>query len=106
MSSNGDQGTTTAGGPVTVELATKAIRFVLDAKGRHDVAVTERSTLEDLGLSSLDAGEVFVLIEELCGVELEPLSVDELRTVGDLVLLQPAGPGLPPSVSDEIHSEL
>lgn len=74
--------------PVTLELAIEAIRRVLPPR-RRDAALTPDSRFEDdLGLSSLDVGEVFVRLEELVGKPLDTSRIEGAKTIGDLLRLE------------------
>jgi acyl carrier protein len=46
--------------------------------------------LDDLGLDSLDAAELFLRLEEKAGRPLDPASAGELERVEDLTKLKPA----------------
>jgi acyl carrier protein len=75
--------------PVTLELAIEAIRRVLPPRRRDTVALTPEVRFEDdLGLSSLDVGEVFVRLEELVGKPLDTSRIEGARTIGDLLRLE------------------
>ena len=76
---------------VTLELAIDAVRRVLPAKRRDAVVLTANVRFEeDLGMSSLDVGEAFVILEELVGRPLDTSALEHTRTIGDLLLVQPA----------------
>ena len=56
---------------------------------RQEAAKIETDTrLADLGLDSLDAAELFLLLEEKAGHSLDPGSAGELTDVGDLTKLR------------------
>jgi acyl carrier protein len=77
--------------PITLDLAVEAVRRVLPARRRDAVALTADVRFEeDLGLSSLDVGEAFVRLEELVGRPLDTSWIEQTRTIGDLLLVQPA----------------
>jgi acyl carrier protein len=72
--------------PITLELAIEAIRLVLPAKRRDSIPLTPEIRFEDdLGLSSLDVGEVFVRLEEMVGKPLDTTRIEGARTIGDLL---------------------
>lgn len=52
-----------------------------------DLAVSEDSTLEDLGLSSLQVSEVIFGIEDDLDIELDEAEAAEVKTIGDLLRL-------------------
>jgi acyl carrier protein len=61
------------------------VRGQLGAKLPDDAAVTESSTLKELGLSSLDLTEIYFAIEERVGTELDPTAAADVKTLGELV---------------------
>jgi acyl carrier protein len=76
---------------VSLEHAVEAVRLAVPEKRRRHVELSADVRFEeDLGLSSLDVGEVFVVLEELVGVPLDTAQVEQTRTIGDLLLVEPA----------------
>ncbi len=59
-------------------------------KRRDSVSLNADTQLEDIGLSSLDVGEVFVRLEALAGIRLDTSRMEEARTIGDLLKVEPA----------------
>lgn len=54
---------------------------------RYDpgLALDDDTSLEGVGLSSLDITEVYFAIEEHVGAELDPAAASAVKTIGDLV---------------------
>jgi acyl carrier protein len=77
---------------ISLQDALEAIDEIL-GPGRNSAQVKADSRLVDLGLDSLDAAELFLLLEEKAGVQLDPASAGELQSVEDLTKLQPAAAG-------------
>lgn len=77
--------------PSAIDLqdALAAVREIL-GPGRGGTPVEPGSRLVDLGLDSLDAAELFLLLEEKAGQALDPGSAGELERVEDLTRLRPA----------------
>jgi len=73
---------------ISLEDAVTAVGKIL-GPGREQ-PIDADSRLIDLGLDSLDAAELFLLLEEKAGVPLDPASAGSLERVGDLTQLQPA----------------
>lgn len=77
-------------GKVTLDQAIQAVNSVL-AKSRRDAPVaTAETTMEELGLTSLDIAEVVVALEDLIGGELDTVNAPDVTRVGDLVNLRRA----------------
>jgi acyl carrier protein len=74
--------------PLTPELVVRAVNEVLRVKRSSWEPVGGETPLESLALDSLDLAEVFATLEDWAGVELDPDSALEIRTVGDLVRLR------------------
>ncbi len=81
-------GTGAASGPVaavvTLDVAVTAVGDVLRARHGDEIAVDARTPLRELGLDSLDAAELIVVLEEIVGLELDQESLEDVETVGDL----------------------
>jgi acyl carrier protein len=76
-------------GPISLQDVLDAITEIL-GPGRNAAAIEANSRLVDLGLDSLDAAELFLLLEDRIGQPLDPGSAGELVHVEDLTKLQPA----------------
>jgi acyl carrier protein len=76
-------------GPISLQDALEAIREIL-GPGRQAEELDADSQLVDLGLDSLDAAEIFLLLEEKAGEPLDPASAGELQRVEDLTKLRAA----------------
>lgn len=74
---------------VTEAMVVDAVNDVLGAKRRQFEPIEAATPLVELNLDSLDVAELFMAIEDHAGVELDPDTVPELETVGDLVRLCP-----------------
>ena len=70
---------------LTVDQAVEAVSRLLSGKKRQRRPVTPDTRIEDLGVDSLDIAELFVTLEEIAGVELDPDSAADVQTVADLV---------------------
>jgi len=70
---------------ISVDEVAAIVRAQLGDKLPADTALGPDSTLEDLGLASLDVTEVFFAIEELVGQELDPVPAGDAETLGQLV---------------------
>ncbi len=81
---------------LTEEMAVEAVKEVLANTRRRDTQVDASVELEGLGLDSLEVAELFAVLEELSGLQLDPDSAQSLVTVGDLARLKVAG-GAPAS---------
>ncbi len=73
---------------ISLQDAVEAIREIL-GPGREK-PVDADSRLVELGLDSLDAAELFLLLEEKAGFALDPGSAGTLDCVADLTRLRPA----------------
>ena len=73
---------------IRLEDAVEAITEIL-GPGRTR-PVDAESRLLDLGLDSLDAAELFLLLEEKAGFALDPASAGALERVADLTRLRAA----------------
>jgi acyl carrier protein len=77
--------------PLTEEMAVAAVKEVLANTRRRDRQVDAAVELESLGLDSLEVAELFAVLEERSGLQLDPDSAESLVTVGDLARLKPVG---------------
>jgi acyl carrier protein len=75
---------------VTVTSAVEAVNDVLLGLYPDAVPATADTELRELPLESIDFAEVFVMLEERAGVELDLSSLSEIRTVADLTRALPA----------------
>lgn len=48
-------------------------------------SITETTTIEDLGVDSLDLVETIMNIEEEFGIEVDDNDVENLKTIGDFI---------------------
>jgi acyl carrier protein len=80
---------------LTTQLVVEAVLEVLDRRsGVRDpeLALTAATALEELEFGSLDVTELLAILEDRLGRSLDPDSVAELRTIGDVSRLT-AEPG-------------
>jgi acyl carrier protein len=70
---------------ISVDETAGIIRRQLRGKLPNDAPVAAESTLEGLGLSSLDVTEIYFAIEERVGTELDPTAAADVKTIGELV---------------------
>jgi acyl carrier protein len=73
---------------LTEELAVEVVNEVLGSKRERWHPVDASKSLEELDLDSLEVAELFTMLEDRAGVDLDPDSAGSLRTVGDLAGLQ------------------
>ena len=73
---------------LTTEAAVEAVNQVMSERRADWEPVGEDTRFEDVGLDSLDLAELFIVLEEKAGTELDPASAEGLETVGDLVKLR------------------
>jgi acyl carrier protein len=76
---------------LTETMAVEAVKEVLGNTRRRDREVDPSVELESLGLDSLEVAELFAVLEEFSGLQLDPDSAQSLVTVGDLARLRPVG---------------
>lgn len=70
------------------ELVVDAVNEVLaNTRAQFEPAVAE-TPLDELSLDSLEVAELFATLEDRSGLELDPDSARDLRTVGDLTKLR------------------
>lgn len=83
-------------GPVKIEHAIDAVRQITALRhAEQGSPITAETALDDLGFDSLEIAELFVLLEEKSGTQLDATSVDQVVRVKDLTLLQAAAePGV------------
>lgn len=71
---------------VTLDMAIEAVRETLPLRRRRKATLTAETRLdEDLGLTSLDVGEIYVRLQERIGQPLDTADIEETRTIGDLL---------------------
>lgn len=74
---------------ITIENAVEAVDQILGPRRTGGAPVDADARFVDLGLDSLDVAELFLLLEEAAGQQLDPASAGELERVGDLTKLRP-----------------
>jgi acyl carrier protein len=74
---------------VTLEIALQALGEVLEERGGDIAGVDGATSIESLGLASLDIAELFMALEEMTDVRLDPDSGAGIETVGELTKLRP-----------------
>jgi acyl carrier protein len=74
---------------VTLEIAIATINEVLGNRRDGWIPADGETTVEELGLDSLDLTELFVALEERVGCELDPASAEDIHAVRDLTELRP-----------------
>ena len=74
---------------ITADMAVNAVNEVLSAKRAKFEPVTAETELDTLDLDSLEVAELFATLEDESGLDLDPDSAENLKTVGDLVNLKP-----------------
>jgi acyl carrier protein len=72
---------------ITIDEVVDLIRKELRGKLPAESVITENSTMDELGLSSLQIAEIVFTLEETHGVEFDPARAADARTLGDLVAL-------------------
>jgi acyl carrier protein len=72
---------------LTVTDVCDVIRAHLGVKLPSDVQLSSDTSLDALGLSSLQVAELVVSIEERTGIEFDPAAAAEVTTLGELVEL-------------------
>jgi acyl carrier protein len=73
---------------LTEEIVIDAVNEVLATKRAQFEPATAQTSLDDIGLDSLEIAELFATIEDRSGLELDPDSARSVTTVGDLTQLQ------------------
>ena len=81
-------GQTQATMELTAEMAVQAVNEMLTVKRQNCEPVQEDTPLESLELDSLELAELFAMLEDWSGLELDPDSARDLVTVGDLAGLR------------------
>ena len=76
-------------GVITAQMAVDAVNEILSSKRAKWEPVTADTQLDDLDLDSLEVAELFATLEDESGIDLDPDSAENLKTVGDLVNLKP-----------------
>jgi acyl carrier protein len=74
---------------VTLDVAIATINEVLGNRRDEWIPVGADTTIEELGLDSLDLTELLVALEERVGCELDPASAEDIEAVRDLTELRP-----------------
>ncbi len=75
---------------ITLEQAVDAINDVLRERREGWTPVDADARLVELGLDSFDIAELFIVLEEAAGRQLDPTSAGALERVSDLVNLRPS----------------
>ena len=60
-------------------------KIIVDQLGVDEDAVTPETSIENLGVDSLDLVETIMTVEDEFGVQFEDGDVENLKTVGDIV---------------------
>jgi acyl carrier protein len=68
-----------------MDVAARCIELVADTKKVPASSITLETTLESLGIDSLDKINIGFAVEEEYGIEIPDASLNELRSVGDIV---------------------
>ncbi len=72
---------------ISIDEVAAVVRAQLGKKLPAETVLEPDTTLEGLGLASLDVTEMFFAIEELVGRELDPVPAADAQTLGELVAL-------------------
>lgn len=70
---------------VTIEQITDLMRAKLSAAREADAALTETTTFEDLGVTSLELANFVFRLEDEFDVVFDPSMAADIKTIGDLV---------------------
>jgi acyl carrier protein len=70
------------------DLAVAVVNEVLGSKRERWQPVDASTSLEGLDLDSLEVAELFAMLEDRAGIDLDPDSATSLKTVGDLAGLR------------------
>jgi acyl carrier protein len=70
---------------ISIDEVAAVVRAQLGKKLSAETVLEPDTTLEGLGLASLDVTEMFFAIEELVGRELDPVPAADAQTLGELV---------------------
>lgn len=73
---------------LTAAMTVDVVSEVLSSKRTNLQQIEAGTALSDLQLDSLDVAEVFMALEDRCGLELDPDSARSLETVGDLARMR------------------
>ena len=63
----------------------KVKKILADHLEMDENEITESTTLDDLGVDSLDAVEIIMELEDEFGIEIPDDEVENVKTVGDIV---------------------
>jgi len=69
--------------------AVEAVCQVLGARVQSVEHIDAETPLAELGFDSLEAAELFIVLEEVAEQEIDPGSIENLKSVRDLVGLRP-----------------
>ena len=70
---------------ISVHDVAEMVRKQLRGKLPKDAELDRSTSMEDVGMSSLDVTEVYFAIEEKVGLELDPVAASDAKTLGELV---------------------
>lgn len=70
---------------VTIEQITNLMRAKLSAAREPGLVLTEATTFDDLGVTSLELANFVFGLEDELDVELDPSMAADIKTIGDLV---------------------
>jgi acyl carrier protein len=70
--------------PLTIDDAKRVLREALGAKVEN-LELSATTPLDALEVTSLEFAEVFFVMEEQMGIELEPIRLGPVETVGELI---------------------
>jgi acyl carrier protein len=73
---------------LTESMAVDVVNEVLGSKRERWQSVSASTPLAELDLDSLEVAELFAMLEDRSGVDLDPDSATSLKTVGDLAGLE------------------
>lgn len=69
---------------ITVEQALEAVAELIEDRGVEWGEIGPDTPLDQLGLDSLEAAELFMILGEMAGGPLDPRSAEGLVVIGDL----------------------
>jgi acyl carrier protein len=75
---------------LSLDLVLDAVNGVASRKGAEPGSITADTPLHELGLNSLESAELFTILEERSGLQLDPESARFHRTVGELTRVRVA----------------
>jgi acyl carrier protein len=72
---------------ITFDELAELIRREMRGEFPKDVVLTEDTSLDDLGLSSLQIAEIVFTLEERIGTEFDPAKAASVKTIGKMIEL-------------------